>query len=522
MIEMKKILFNLDGFSRYQKILLLLFCIINVLSSIHYYSQTIISFVPDFWCKDHNYENSNELISKMRGNMSSCYSYWDSDKNETCTEFVYDHYMGYKSLTSELNWICGAAWKITLGQSMFFVGSVVGTFGFGILADIFGRVPILIISNLTAMMGNLFSTATYSLASFCMFRFVSGLATDTNFVMMYILVMEYINPAFRTMGVSICIGIFYCLGSIASPWIAVLTQSWKMFLIVTSLPFAIVPLFYFIIPESIQWLVSKQKYTQAAKSFERIAKINHEQISNSEINRFIEESRKTSETEQKVRASMLGLFKTPRLRKNTLILFFKSMVITLCYDAVSRNVQGKGVSPFIMFSLSATTILPACLLLILLQDRIGRKAMSSLSLLTSGMFISASGIILMNTNKSENNATLLVFLAIIGRFGVTVAYNSGAQYATELIPTCVRGQGIAAVHVIGYAFTFLSSYILHTRVIYTALPEILLGLMSFLGAALCLFLPETTNRKLPDSLEDGENFGKGEKCFSFICIQNVS
>lgn len=35
-------------------------------------------------------------------------------------------------------------------------------------------------------------------------------------------------------------------------------------------------------------------------------------------------------------------------------------------------------------------------------------------------------------------------LAIIGRFGVTVAYNSGAQYATELIPTCVRGQGVAA------------------------------------------------------------------------------
>lgn len=56
---------------------------------------------------------------------------------------------------------------------------------------------------------------------------------------------------------------------------------------------------------------------------------------------------------------------------------------------------------------------------------------------------------------------LLVSLAIIGRFGVTVAYNSGAQYATELIPTCVRGQGVAAVHVAGYALTFFSSYILY-------------------------------------------------------------
>lgn len=60
-----------------------------------------------------------------------------------------------------------------------------------------------------------------------------------------------------------------------------------------------------------------------------------------------------------------------------------------------------------------------------------------------------------------SETALLVSLAIIGRFGVTVAYNSGAQYATELIPTCVRGQGVAAVHVAGYALTFFSSYILY-------------------------------------------------------------
>ena len=43
------------------------------------------------------------------------------------------------------------------------------------------------------------------------------------------------------------------------------------------------------------------------------------------------------------------------------------MVITLCYDAISRNVEGLGVSPFVMFSLSSTAILPACLILLFLQ-----------------------------------------------------------------------------------------------------------------------------------------------------------
>lgn len=81
--------------------------------------------------------------------------------------------------------------------------------------------------------------------------------------------------------------------------------------------------------------------------------------------------------------------------------FHYSMVITLCYDAVSRNVQGLGISPFVMFTLSATTILPACLLLILLQDRIGRKAMASASLLLSGIFISVTGVILMKDHSGE-------------------------------------------------------------------------------------------------------------------------
>lgn len=127
-----------------------------------------------------------------------------------------------------------------------------------------------------------------------------------------------------------------------------------------------------------------------------------------------------------------------------------SMVITLCYDAMSRNVEGLGVSPFIMFTLSASAIFPACLVLLAIQDRIGRKAMASSSLLLSGIFTAATGIIIAY-NRGVKSPELLVGLSVVGRFGVTVAYNSAAQYATELVPTCVRGRGIAMVRMRTYA-----------------------------------------------------------------------
>lgn len=42
-----------------------------------------------------------------------------------------------------------------------------------------------------------------------------------------------------------------------------------------------------------------------------------------------------------------------------------------------------------------------------------------------------------------------------------------------------------------------------------------------MGAALCLLLPETLNRVLPTTLEDGENFGRGEKFYHFACCDNA-
>lgn len=53
------------------------------------------------------------------------------------------------------------------------------------------------------------------------------------------------------------------------------------------------------------------------------------------------------------------------------------------------------------------------------------------------------------------------------------------------------------------------------------MPELVLGGLSIIGAALCLLLPETLHRALPVTLEDGELFGEDEKVWEFACCQPV-
>lgn len=159
-----------------------------------------------------------------------------------------------------------------------------------------------------------------------------------------LLVLEYIRPSMRTFGLNLCIGIFYCLGSMITPWIAVYLGSWKLYLIYTSMPIAIVPFFYFILPESAQWLLSKNDVEGAIVCFRRVARFNGRILDDDTIEMFRAHHKETmmkqrgrrvvgnaggeagevDDALQPVKATLFDLFKTKRLRRHTLILFFKS------------------------------------------------------------------------------------------------------------------------------------------------------------------------------------------------------
>ena len=107
------------------------------------------------------------------------------------------------------------------------------------------------------------------------------------------------------------------------------------------------------------------------------------------------------------------------------------MVLTLCYDAISRNVSNTSYSPFILFTVTSSTILPSCCVILLLMDRVGRKAIVSFSLLFTGLFIGAAGVILVSQgdNTSEYAATGCTRCRCVPRWSANSHHSLELEYS---------------------------------------------------------------------------------------------
>ncbi|KAH8417696.1 hypothetical protein KR222_004468, partial [Zaprionus bogoriensis] len=530
-MDFNRILEKCGDASRYQYLMLLLLGYIAFTTTVHYYSQNIIGFVPQHWCYHEQLANrSHEEIAAIYapyGRAASCTrlesievlddGYNVTVSSQSCDRWIYKYDYGFRSMNAELNWVCGDAYKARIGQSLFFLGSLIGTCSFGMLGDRIGRVRAVILANQCGFVGDFLTTYATNSVQFSAFRCISGLAATSNYYLMFILVLEYLAPRLRNLAISGTLGFCFCLGGLVAPWLSVLAGNWRIYLTFSALLQLIVALFYFVVQESAQWLITRNNVEGAIARLKHIAHFNGRQVDAADFEAFRQHcaaKRKQDDEQQKVK--LFHLLRTPHLRKTTLIVIFTFMLTSLSFNTISRNVEGLGLSPFVVFSLFAVVVPPSGILQGLLQSRLGRKATCFLALLFTGLLSSALGMALL-LEGAQLNAALLLAFALPTRLGISMCYTLTSQYSSELLPTCVRSRGMAAAHLAAAAASFTSPYLIHLGSRFAAGPPLILMVVLLIAAGCTLLLPETNNRQLPITLEDGEAFGKGESLFSFDC-----
>ncbi|XP_072757437.1 carcinine transporter-like [Anoplolepis gracilipes] len=525
-------------FGRYQWLLLLALLPYTVAYATLYFSQFFFTLLPqEHWCKIEELVSSN-FTQKERVEIgipkSQDYPYydrchrWDLDflpilnhkaarssegktnKTVDCNQWEYNFtQIPYASIAAELDWVCDQEYLVSTAQSIFFCGSIIGGFLLGWIADHKGRIPALMLCNGVALLASIATASANTFWSFAVCRFITGLAFDNCLNIPLIIVMEYVAVNRRTLVVNVAFGLYFAVGTTILPWIAYYIANWRFFAYVSAVPMMSIFVTPWILPESARWFVANGKIDKVVQKLQWIAKVN-KKSPDTHIYEIFERNSTTFDI-QKESATIFDLVKSPRLAKNVILLIFFWSLTVIAFDGHVYSLKLIPSSVFVSFSLACATELPAGLLLTLILDRWGRRFCGFITLAMTCFFSFAELLL--------QSIVAKLTMSVLSRFCLNMAANVGLQYAAELLPTSIRSQGVSLIHIFGIIAHSLAPYVVDSAKIWDGLPMMIISVVSLLAATLVLFLPETVGRNLPQTLRQGEDFGKDQSFWTLPCCK---
>uniref|UniRef100_A0A8C6Z988 Solute carrier family 22 member 3 n=1 Tax=Nothoprocta perdicaria TaxID=30464 RepID=A0A8C6Z988_NOTPE len=332
-------------FGRFQKRVFFLLCQTGVTFSFLFASVVFLGRAPEsYWCRipgaaelsarcgwTLEEERNLTLLPLRLVNKSSS---WECERPDTtwdtsvsCADPLARHGAGslphtachgdwvyeqpHASIVSEYNLVCGNAWMLDLTQAILNLGFLAGAFILGYAADRYGRILTYLLSCLGVGICGVIVAFAPNFTVFLIFRFLQGVFGKGTWMTCYVIVMEIVGSDQRIIG--IVIQIFFTLGIMILPGIAYWIPSWQGIQLAISLPNFLFLLYYWAVPESPRWLLTRKKGEKALKIMHDIAKHNGKYLSPhySEVL-----------NEEVSNPSFLDLVRTPRMRRNTLILMY--------------------------------------------------------------------------------------------------------------------------------------------------------------------------------------------------------
>jgi len=316
----------------------------------------------------------------------------------------------------------------------FFVGMMVGAWGFGQLADRYGRRSVLIVTVLLDAIFGIASAFAPDLGWLIVLRFLTGMAVGGTLPVDYALMAEFLPPQRRGRWLVALEG-FWAIGTLAvvlAAWLlAGTTDSWRWIFVVTGAP-AIVGLFLRLwIPESPYHLSRRGDGPGARRVLEKMARMNGTTLAAGEI-----------ASEVRRRPPFWALFRPGLARISVMILLVWLLVSAAYYGVfvwlpieLAKGGFGfvRGMDFLIWLALAQ---IPGYALAALLVERIGRRATLIVFLL-----LSALGCFLFTLAATP---TLIAVSLLLMSFSLLGTWGSMYAYTPELYPTELRGTGMGS------------------------------------------------------------------------------
>ncbi|CAH0586909.1 unnamed protein product [Chrysodeixis includens] len=421
---------------------------------------------------------------------------FDNTCHANCTSYEYDHHVFQETIVSQWNLVCDRQWLKNLTQTIFMLGILVGNMMFGHLSDRFGRRNPFLAAVFLQLISGVTTAYSVNWYMFTTLRFFLAVATGGTMVTSFVLTMELIGAKYRDT-VGIIYQIPFNLGHLTLPLFGYYLRDWSTFQLAISLPSVLFLSYYFLLPESPRWLLTAGRSEEAVKIMEVAAKRNGRPTESiaSTTQKMVVDMSSTAKPEE--HASFLDLFRTPRLRARTLAICFNWFVCGLCFFGVSQYMSHISGDIFTNVAISAAIQVPGTIISIYANRLLGRK----ITLISANCVTGLSCLLIIVVPQS---GIAHLTLGCIGLWGMAISFATVYLYAGELFPTVVRNSGVGLSSTVARIGSMVAPFVATLAHTSAWLPPLAFGIVPLIGAGLCIILPDTRGKKLPDTLEEGE------------------
>ncbi|XP_072032143.1 organic cation transporter protein-like [Amphiura filiformis] len=562
-MELDDALVLLGDFGFYQTIIYILICTAGQVPSVwHMLAISFIGAAPDHHCQlpPGRWPNDSiPVVENRQGNVyledeveySSCKQYinFTSDSNETipCTEgWWYDDTYYGSTIVTEWNLVCGRTGLVEISQIVFMSGVMVGSLLFGQLSDRFGRRIVWFVSLWSQVFVGVMAAFTQHFATFTVLRFIIGMIEQGVDITSYVMATEMFSPSKRAFA-GIMLTNFWASGMMALAGIAYLLRDWRHLQLAISLPSLLTIPLWWLVPESTRWLLSRGRTSEAEEILQKIARYNKVVVpdggfiteTNKDEARFTKASFEGStddyqltevndhakanqdisqpNTYEEKAYNIKHLFRTTHLRRVSLVMIFTWFVNALVYYGLSLNTGSLAGDPYLNFFLSGAVEIPAYIVSTIVVTRFGRRGPLCIFHVFGGVACIVAAFIPESTDSGVDLTPLIVTTAMLGKFGIAGSYAIVFLYASELFPTVIRNLGVGMSSFSSRVGGIAAPFIMYLGNFYIQAPMIIFGVLSAAAGILVLVLPETLNRRQPQTIEDAEtmaNVGYRDECNS--------
>ncbi|XP_067132180.1 uncharacterized protein [Centruroides vittatus] len=539
-MEFDEVLPHVGSYGKYQILLLgLLAPVANIPCCFTYLSVAFVSATPDHWCRIPELEGhfpqdvikniSIPLETRDGVEMYSQCAMYDYNYTRILLEGVpsdvdvprvpckngwnYDRSVYESTLVTDMDVVCEDRWLQSLAESSYFFGTIVGSIIFGNLGNIYGRKPTFYVLLFLNIVAGILSAFPPNYTAYIVYRAFIGTTSIVIFQIPFILAMEMMSPQKRSVsGMFICtmfpVSIsFMCL-------LAYLSRNWFILSLLTSFPLILFFIIWYFVPESPRWLMTQNRIDEAEVIVQKMAKINKKKIEPNFLRNLMTSKGINHQEDKKPdkKLIILQMIKYPNIRKKFFIISYGWLVNAIVYVGLLLGATMFSINDYLSVTISGLVELPGVLISWWAMDRYGRRTVILTDMVVGGLACVCAGFV------PGDYIWTIVILANIGKLCITGSYSTIYCFGSELFPTVLRTLALATASLVGSIGAITAPYILYLGALYgKALPVIILGVLSVSGGICTLFLPETLNENLPETLEEGEQFGKDAKVCQFPC-----